>query len=152
RQFLRALGAVLAALAAPLARLKAARAAGGGFFTAHELATLGALCDQVIPPDQDPGASELGAPRYIESLLTAFDGGGVPRIFAGGPFSDRNPFPDYATGTPSKLFPKNSLKSFIPLSRLEELEWRAQIFGSAAARLPKFIDEQAGGPLIGLRD
>src|SRR5262249_12329130 len=149
---LAAVGAAITWLAAPWPRLERARAAlPGRFFTRHELATLEALCDHVIPPDRDPGASDLGAPRYIEGLLTAFDAD-VPRIFAGGPFSARNPFPDYATGTPSSRRPRNSLEKFIALSRLEELEWRAEIFGSEAAGLPKFIDNQLGGPLIGLRD
>jgi hypothetical protein len=143
----------LAALAAKLSHPRRARAAvAGRFFTREELVTLGSLCDQIIPPDRDPGASDLGAPAYIEGLLTAFDAGGTARIFAGGPFSDRNPFPDYKTGTPSSVFPRNSLRSFIPLSRIEDLEWRAQIFGSVAAGVPKFIDDQLGGPLVGLRD
>jgi hypothetical protein len=153
RRFLQGLGVALAALAAPLGRIRRAGAAvPGGFFTHQEFITLQALCDQIIPPDHDPGASDLGAPEYIEGLLTAFDGGGVPRIFAGGPFSDRNPFPDYTNGTPSTRFPRNSLKNFLPLSRLEDLDWRAQVFGSVAAGLPSYIDDQAGGPLIGLRD
>lgn len=153
RRFLQGLIVALAALSAQLSRPWRARAAvAGRFFTRNELVTLGALCDQIIPPDRDPGASDLGAPAYIEGLLSAFDAGGAARIFAGGPFSDRNPFPDYETGTPSRVFPRNSLRSFIPLSRIEDLEWRAQIFGSVAAGVPKFIDDQSVGPLIGLRD
>jgi hypothetical protein len=153
RHFLTAIAALLAAAVAPLGRIRRASAAiRGGFFTQHEFVTLAALCDEIIPRDHDPSASDLGAPSYIEGLLTAFDSGGVPRIFAGGPFSDRNPFPNYANGTPSSRKPRNSLENFIPLSRLPELDWRAQIFGSVAAGVPKFIDDQSGGPLVGLRD
>src|SRR5262245_15038354 len=73
RRFPAAVGAAIAWIAAPLPRVERARAAlPGRFFTRHELATLEALCDHVIPPDHDPGASDLGAPRYIEGLLTAF--------------------------------------------------------------------------------
>jgi len=61
----------------------------------HELATLEALVDRTIP--SDPGAKALGAARYIERLLTAFEHP-VSRIFAGGPFSGRAPFPDERTG------------------------------------------------------
>lgn len=38
--------------------------------TDAEAATLGALCDQIIPPDQDPGAQWAGAVRYIDIQLT----------------------------------------------------------------------------------
>ena len=100
-EFLKGLGAVLVALASPFTRLRQAYvAARGRFFTAHEFATLEALCDRILPADGDPGARELGAATYIEALLTAFDRP-VPLIFAGGPFSNRNPFPDNVTGTPS---------------------------------------------------
>src|SRR5437762_1379003 len=101
RQFLKGLGVVLAALAAPATGVRRAYAAARGrFFTGREFATLSALCDRVIPPDQDPGARALGAARYIERMLTAFDHR-VPLVFAGGPFSNRNPFPDNDDGTPS---------------------------------------------------
>src|SRR5579862_295457 len=65
RQFLKALG-ILGALAAfPITRLERAMAAvRGRFFTQHERATLEALVDRIIPPDQDPGASALGAADY----------------------------------------------------------------------------------------
>src|SRR5207244_2314579 len=102
RQFLKGLGVVLAALAAPVTGVRRAYAAARGrFFTGHEFATLSALCDRVIPPDRDPGARALGAARYIERMLTAFDHR-VPLVFAGGPFSNRNPFPDNDDGTPSR--------------------------------------------------
>src|SRR5258706_13552756 len=72
RRFLQGLMVALAALAAQLSRPRRARAVvAGRFFTREELVTLGALCDQIIPPDRDPGASDLAAPAYIEGLLTA---------------------------------------------------------------------------------
>src|SRR5262249_4515428 len=101
RQFLKALTAVIAALTAPLTWAERAVAtARGRFLTAREFHTLEALCESIIPADADPGAKALGAARYIGAFLSGFDGR-VPRIFAGGPFSNRNRFPDNATGTPS---------------------------------------------------
>ena len=151
REFLKGLGAVLAALASPFTRLRQVYAAARGrFFTAHEFATLEALCDRILPADGDPGARELGAATYIEALLTAFDQP-VPLIFAGGPFSNRNPFPDNATGTPSNKRPRDAFRHFIRLTRWQRLRWRAEIFGSDHVAGAAFNDVAAGGPLPGLR-
>src|SRR5882724_13504236 len=151
REFLKALGVLAAALATPLTTLERAFAhARGRFFTGHERATLEALCDRIIPPDADPGASALGAARYIERFLTAFDHR-VPLVFAGGPFSNRNPFPDNDDGTPSRRRPRNAFRRFIPLTRVQELRWRAELFGSASVPGADFNDA-ALGPLPGLRD
>jgi hypothetical protein len=152
RQFLKALVVLLAALAAPLGGVRRAAArARGRFFTRPERATLEALCDRIIPSDQDPGASALGAARYIEGMLTALDRS-VPRIFAGGPFSNRNPFPDNDAGTPSRRRPRNSFKRFVKLSRVQELRWRAELFGSASRPGETDFNDAALGPLIGLRE
>ena len=153
RRFLAALAAVVAAVAAPWTGVRRAWARSRGrFFTADERATLEALVDRIIPPDRDPGARALGAAEYVETLLTAFDHH-PPRIFAGGPFSGRAPFADERTGTPSHRRPRDDFRRFIPLSRLEELRWRAELFGAAAVpELPAFLDAQRPGPLVGLRD
>ena len=153
REFLKALALLLAAAASPFTRASRAYAAARGrFLTRHEFATLQALCDRIIPPDQDPGARALGSAVYIERMLTAFDRRArVPLIFAGGPFSNRNPFPDNDTGQPSRKRPKNAFKRFIPLTRVQELRWRAELFGSGAVPGADFNDA-ALGPLTGLRD
>jgi hypothetical protein len=153
REFLKAAAIVLAAMAAPLTRVERAWATTRGrYFTASERATLEAYVDRIIPPDQDPGAAALGVHHYIENLLTAFDRK-VPRIYAGGPFSNRNPYPDYTTGTPGHHRPKDSFRHFLPLTRLQELNWRAEIFGSAGLPDVSALDGQNGGtPLMGLRD
>jgi len=137
RDFMKALS-VLAALAMiPLTPIRRRRR---GYLTAHEMATLAALCDCVIPPDHEPGASALGAPRYIDRLLSAFDRPDrLPRIFAGGPFSHRH------DGQ------RNGFKDFVPLTRLEELRWRAELFGSAAVAGTD-LNDAALGPLKGLRE
>ena len=151
REFLKALGLLLAALAAPVTWAERAVAAGRGrFLTRAELATLEALCDRIIPPDRDPGARALGVATYIDRMLAAF-GHRVPLIFAGGPFSNRNPFPDDKTGKPSHRRPKDAFRRFIPLTRVQELRWRAELFGSAAVPGADFNDA-ALGPLRGLRD
>src|SRR2546422_4658272 len=150
REFLQGLGVLLAALAAPATGVRRAYAAARGrFFTGHEFATLSALCDRVIPADDDPGARALGAAHYIERMLTAFDHR-VPLVFAGGPFSNRNPFPDNDDGTPSRQRPRNAFRHFIPLTRVQELRWRAELFGSAKVRGADFNDAILR-PLVGLR-
>jgi hypothetical protein len=153
RQFLRAAAVVLGLLALPYSRAERAWArARGRFFTRSERATLDALCDTIIPPDDVPGASALGAGRYIEIMLSAFDGGGTPRIYAGGPFSGRNPYPDNKDGTLSKRRPRNSFKHFVELTRLQDLTWRAEILGTEAVEGLAAFDAQFGAPKKGLRD
>jgi len=56
----------------------AASAAGCGaapgrwrVLTEAEAVTLAALCDRIIPPDQDPGASEAGVVTFIDRQLAA---------------------------------------------------------------------------------
>lgn len=159
RGFLRALGWVLAGLAVPLKAGARGLAAGSRawsaperrFFSDHERATLDALCERILPPDADPGAASLGAATYIETLLMAFDPS-EPRLFARGPFSGRNPFPNLFRGTPSLRRPPNSFRRSVGPSRVQELYWRAEILGSAEAGLPAHLEAQQGGPRVGLRD
>jgi len=158
REFLRALGAASVLVLAPWTRVERAWAAARGrFFTKHERATFEALVDTIVPPDHQPGAAELGVARYVERLLTAFDDR-KPRLYAGGPYSDRNPFIDYRTGTPSRRHPRNAIKRFVAPSRLQALYWRWEVVGtqglSAEERaLVEPLDAQlGGGPLAGLRD
>jgi hypothetical protein len=158
RQFLQALGAASVVLLAPWTRVERAWAgARGKFFTKGERKTREALVDTIIPPDDAPGAAELGVVRYIEGLLTMFDER-RPRLYAGGPYSNRNPFIDFATGTPSKKRPKDAFKKFIPPNRLQALYWRWQIVGTAGLdeadrTLVEPLDAQIGmGPLIGLQE
>jgi hypothetical protein len=151
RDFLKALGVLLAALGAPITWAERAWAsARGRFLTRRELATLEALCDRVIPADADPGAKELGAATYIDRMLAAFDTR-VPRVFAGGPFSNRNPFPDNRRGIPSHRRPRDLFRQFIPLTRIQTLRWRAELFGSDKTAGAEFNDAVLG-PLRGLRD
>jgi hypothetical protein len=156
RQFLQALGAVAVVAATPWTRVAQSWAASRGrFFTARERRTLEALAESILPADADAGATRLGAVRYIERLLTAFDYR-VPRLYAGGPFSGRRPFIDYARGVPDRRRPTNDFKHFVPPTRLQALYWRWQIHGTAGLSMAEQalaapLDAQLGGPLSGLR-
>lgn len=44
----------------------------GRFLGKSELATLEAICEQIIPEDQDPGAAYAGAVNYIDRQLAGF--------------------------------------------------------------------------------
>lgn len=159
RRFLELVGGGAASLAlAPLVvgtggcASNGAGAATPRFFTVTERATLTALVDRIFPADHDPGAVALGAVDFIERLLTAFDGdASPPRIYAGGPVSGRAPYPDSATGAPTERFPANAFAHFLPLDRLEELRWRAELFGTAATPGADFNDATLG-PRRGLRE
>jgi len=155
RSFLAAISVGAAVAAWPFGSFGGARRLGAPatprYLSDHEFATLEALCDRILPPDSDPGARQLGAARYVERLLTAFDGD-APFLYAGGPSSGRNPYADESTGMPSAVFPSNAFAEAIPPSGVQELYWRAEIFGGDAAGLPPHVEQQWGGTLRGLRD
>jgi hypothetical protein len=143
RAFLRAgAGAGLIALlpAGALSRaLAAAPAPGtaGRFLTAHELATLRALVDRLIPgPPEDPdiGGVEALVPEAIDALLGAFTFD-PPLIHAGGPFSDRN-------GAR-----RDDFAHFVALDRHAELGWRIRLEGSKGIKAREFA-----GPVTGLQE
>ncbi len=100
------------------------------FFTPAERRVLGALADEVLPPDDQPGGARLGAVVFIERFLTALDGP-THKLWAGGPYSGRTPFAD-ARGDRSTQFPPNGFADFIPLDRVSLLAWRLALYGSDA--------------------
>ena len=122
REFLQLVGAGSAILILP------AGCASGGFLSASERATLAALCDAVLPPDDQPGGAALGAVAYIDALLTAFDRK-VPLVFLGGPYSGRAPFAD-ADGNASAQFPPDGFATPLALDRVAERAWRLKLYGS----------------------
>lgn len=85
------------------------------FLSAEQLATLGAVVDRVVPAeDGSPGALEAGAHESIDALLAAFRTD-PPRIYAGGPFSDR---------AGSRV---NHFERFLPLDAYEARAWKAKV-------------------------
>lgn len=147
RQFLRVIAAGASAVFVPLGCSTEPPATRS--LTEPESRLLAAFADHVLPPDDAPGGAGLGVVDYVEGLLTAFDSD-PPRLFAGGPFSGRVPFPD-ADGNPSSSFPENQLQHFIALSRTQELGWRLRILGSAGVS-GGGPNDAVLGPIVGLRD
>ncbi|MEX2158474.1 MAG: gluconate 2-dehydrogenase subunit 3 family protein [Dehalococcoidia bacterium] len=119
------------------------------FFSSSERATLEAAAERILPPQAAIGPLEAGAVDYIEGLLTAFEYN-PPRIFAGGPYSGRRPYPDNATGRPSQDYPPNSFDRFLPLSRVKEIAWRVRLYGSDSVPGGDFNDAVLA-PTLGLR-
>jgi hypothetical protein len=141
RWFVRAAGAMGLLALAPAERVEALLRAAqtgkpGHFLNAHELTTLTALTDRLLPgPPEDPtpGAVEAGVPHAIDLLLGAFNVD-PPLIIAGGPFSNR---------AGSK---RNDFAHFVPLDRQAELGWRIRLEGSKGIKEREFA-----GPVKGLQ-
>jgi gluconate 2-dehydrogenase gamma chain len=71
RSFLRLTSTGLLA-AGPLVHSLPAHASDWRFFDASEAATIDALCERIIPADQDPGASWAGVVQFIDSKLASY--------------------------------------------------------------------------------
>ena len=108
-----------------------ASAAHPVFFTDAERATMRALAAAIVPDDDTVGAVEAGAVDYLDRWLAAFDGP-RPDVFRGGPFSGREPWPDPATGAAGRDFPDDDFVTVLPLTRLQELAVRIELYGSDA--------------------
>ena len=122
------------------------------FLTASEQRTVHAVTARIIPTDALPGAVEAGAAAYINRLLSQLPAEHEPgNVFAGGPFSNRNAFPDAVTGTASTKFPPDHFAQFIPLTRLQLMSWRVQLLGTAAVPGSDF-NTAVLGPVVGLRN
>lgn len=116
----------LAALAPTLIEESHARAAAGNgfrFFNAHQAAVVKAAAARLVPgPNDDPtekalnspGATEADVVRYIDTMLSMFEDH-PPKIFAGGPWSDRH------GGH------RNHMKHFVPPSPRQISAWKRRI-------------------------
>jgi hypothetical protein len=125
----------------------ASKSPDAAFLTGSERSALEVLADHVLPADREPGGAALGVVDYIERLMTAFDHD-PPRIFAGGPFSNRDPFSESAA-SPNKA--PDAFASYIALDRVNEAAWRLKIYGSSG--LPGGGPNDAVlGPQKGMRD
>lgn len=106
------------------------------FFTDHELATVAAAADRLLPPSPELGAvggAAGGVADYVDQLLGAF-AFDPPRIWAGGPFSGRK-------GGDA------SFDRWVPLRPVDELAWRMRIEGSLGRSEREFA-----GPVVGLQE
>ncbi len=80
-----------------------------------QMATLRAVVDRVVPADDGtPGSVAARCHEGIDALLGAFSAS-PPRIYAGGPFSDRG-------GSAV-----NHFQDFLPLDAYEHRAWRARV-------------------------
>ena len=111
------------------------------YFDDHAAAVVTEATARLIPGPLDdpeeaghPGAREAGVVFFIDIMLSAFDDD-PPRIFAGGPWSDR-------AGSETDDF-----ASFIPLTTDQETQWRRRIDGVRAlyAEGIAALDAAAGG-------
>lgn len=121
------------------------------FLDNGELSTLRALVETILPMDPALESLTASVEQYVQRFLSDLPSENDPgAIFAGGPFSGRQPFPDYDRGTASSAFPANDFAKFVPLTRLQRLSWRARLLGSQA--VPEFdFNASVLGPLVGLR-
>jgi hypothetical protein len=117
------------------------------FFTEHEGAVIKAAAARLVPGPEDdpieklynsPGATEAGVVYYIDTMLSAFDFK-VPKIFAGGPWSNRHlgGYGDH----------ENYMLHFVPLAPRQEWAWRRRIAGlrKSYRAAVKQLDAAAGG-------
>lgn len=110
--------------------------------------TCAALCARIVPsgadPKRDPGAAEARALTFIDRFLAAFELPATlaenPGIYIHGRYSGRNPYPDPATGNPSRRYPPDDFVSadgvhrFLELTPHQRLSWRMQLYGGEALR------------------
>ncbi|HVS68837.1 MAG TPA: gluconate 2-dehydrogenase subunit 3 family protein, partial [Mycobacteriales bacterium] len=133
----------LRAGAAPVADAATKRPPAFRFFTKHEAAVVKAAAARLVPgPNDDPteklydspGATEAGVVHYIDHMLAAFSFK-VPKIFAGGPWSDRHGGDE------------NYLKHFVPLAPRQRVAWKKRIhqLQGAYRKAVKQLDAAAGG-------
>ncbi len=135
RQFLTVASAGIVAVSLPATFWRRWRLSEAGaesrprfFADPNDYATLADLVDRIIPPDlppgELPGAKAAGVADYIDFLLGAFLSSS-PFIFAGGPFSDRNPVGNQGL--------TDDMAQPIPLTALQSLAWRIRILGTTGA-------------------
>lgn len=127
-------GSAVVGIAAVLAESRTRAAAGVGFrfLTPHQQRVVTEATARLVPGPLDdpaeaghPGAREADVVRYVDTLLSAFDED-PPRVFAGGPWSDRHSTgPDYAA-------------QFVPLDEPQLLSWRHRV-ADLRTRVPQAV-------------
>lgn len=101
------------------------------FFDAEQRRVIEALAEAIVPEDETVGALGCDAVEYIDRALAVLEAQ-RPLVYGRGPFSGREPFPDPATGDPTREFPPNLFQEALPLTRLQELSFRIELYGSAS--------------------
>jgi Gluconate 2-dehydrogenase subunit 3 len=133
-----------------LAKLPACTRSGDGTFSAEQLAMLNGFADVIIPRDDQPGGADLGAATYIERLIHAFDDPTQAMIYAGGPYSGRQPYPDPTTGAATTMYPDNDFATWVELDRVLDAAWRITVMGSAGVT-GGAPNDAILGPVIGIK-
>jgi gluconate 2-dehydrogenase subunit 3-like protein len=123
--------------ALPAADANCDRRRGAADFTAILLRRGGAVEDGCVAADVN-GDGAIDEADASSAVLALFE---AQPVFAGGPFSGRQPFGDFETGHISDTFPPNSFENFLPLNRLQRLAWAVRLNGAGA------VPEVAGNPL-----
>lgn len=124
RQVVTAMGLMPLASLAPAvlseSRALAAKKANYQFFTHHEAAVIKAAAARLVPGPGDeplettPGATEADVVRYIDTMLAMFHHD-PPKIFAGGPYSDRHGGHE------------NYMKHFVPPAPRQLQAWKKRV-------------------------
>jgi gluconate 2-dehydrogenase gamma chain len=94
------------------------------FLTDHEAATIRALADQIIPPDDYPGAGEAGADRFVDTqLVTHYKHwreayrDGIAELDAAARDADGDPFIELTTEQQYALLEEREGTSFFRMVR-----------------------------------
>jgi hypothetical protein len=112
------------------------------FFTAHEAAVVEAATARIAPGPEDdpaeaghPGAREADVTGYIDTMLSMFTQAGTPKVFAGGPWSNRH------TSGPDMM------AVFLPIDPVTRIAWGKRISGwqSQYRAGIALLDKLAGG-------
>jgi Gluconate 2-dehydrogenase subunit 3 len=132
---------LLAACSSVAARTRPAGAHLHGVFSPHAARVVEEATARLIPGPTDdpaekghPGAREANVTRYIDTMLGAL-GDSPPRVFAGGPFSNR------------AGWAQDDMARFLRLSPPQEAAWRRRLAGlrsQYAAGIAE-LDRLAGG-------
>ncbi|HLI24848.1 MAG TPA: gluconate 2-dehydrogenase subunit 3 family protein [Acidimicrobiales bacterium] len=135
----------------------------GYFLDAGRYRTCAAICARLVPsgpdPAREPGATEAGAVVFIDRFLSAFELPAAvadnPAIWLRGRFSGRQPSP--GDGHPGRRPPSDFLDPsgrahFLPLTRGQEMAWRARLYGveGVAGGDPRWASQVAAGTIPGV--
>ena len=93
---------------------------------------LSRLADSYLPVhSQESGKPVYDIATFLEAFLSAFDHD-PPRIYAGGPFSDRHPLPN-------EPVPPDDFTGYLPLTRYQRLAWMLRLRGPQALADEPFV-------------